>query len=561
MSISSAFTGFQHVKVECLKEDGNTASKEITLAPGETLLADACASAGTPEINLGNDLFAGTDHARHGPRGIRLTSDARPGSFAAFAIAPHLKNGDRYLSSILFADPKLVHSANTVFAGVPVGPTSLLPEGRYTPEISVVNFSTSEIHINATFALTSRGAPNTQEVGHLTVPPGSSREIVFDGLMGDPDLQNSLIVHSDGPPGALTTKLVSQGDESQLHEVELQAKDERDANNAGEHPWSIEQNTESTLLLFNHSETLQPFDLTVVGGGVTWQKTYKLAPMETKAISMRELVEDRAKDDNSHELPASAQFGELNWMVVDPHKGSGRLMQSDKAKHMARNFSCGYSGLLCGATSQTFETTLGVGVTGNYAQTTAVTCTSGQQNDCSGQQTGTGGSFTYFWTSGSTNIATIANNTDTSALVSVHGVSAGTSLITGNIHSQYCYTAVSGTQTIQNPTKMVVYYDPENVQNNACAVASQNGAVRNIQYQLQNGSGNVGSSYIQETFENVPTNTCGNGSPTASTCKSSYTTATGVFTDILATNYCSTKANNACGVSITPDIGNRAEAV
>jgi hypothetical protein len=446
VAISSMAEAAQHVKVECLGDHGTIASKQIELAPGETLLADACAGPDAPAIDAGNDLFERMADTEHGPLGIRLTSDAMPGSFAAFAVAPHLKNGDRFLSSVLFADPMLVNSPNTVFTGIPVGSATLLPDGNYTPEISVVNFSTSEIHVHTTFAQTTGSSPNSREVSGLTVPPGSSRELVLDGLKGDPGLQNSFIVHSDGAPGALMAKLVSKSD-SQLHEVESQAKDESDMNNSGNHPWSIEQNTESTLLLFNHSATQQPFDLTITGAGVSWQKTYELASMQTKAISIGELVADQIKDENGNVLPKTAQSGELNWMIVDPNNGSGRLLQSDRSTGMARNFSCGYSGLLCGSNVDVFETLLPDGSIDEFANITPITCTSGTQNACSGQQTGSGGSFSYSWISGTPSVASVSGYS-TTANVNLLGVAPGTSQVTGRASSEYCQSSGGGQQAV-----------------------------------------------------------------------------------------------------------------
>ncbi len=229
-----------------------------------------------------------------------------PGSFAAFALAPHGAGDSPFFSSVLFADPKLVHSPNTIFTGIPLGFASLLG-ANYTPHLSVTNFSTTAVHVRATLARTSGDAPTSQEVAVLTVPPYRSRELVLKDLQGDPGLQNSLIVSSDGAPGlqnslivssdgapgALMGKLISRT-ESSDHAVELQAKDELDDHNAGEHPWSIEGGTESTVLLFNHGRKPQSFTVSL-GSSDTWQKAYKLAPMQTLAIGVRTLIDNQVK--------------------------------------------------------------------------------------------------------------------------------------------------------------------------------------------------------------------------------------------------------------------------
>ncbi len=442
VSIASVAKTAQHVTVDCLGEHGLIASKKIELAAGETLVTGACVA----DSYHGSDfesVLERADETSHGAVGIRLTSDATAPSFAAFALTPHKKHGERFFSNILFSDPKTLNSSNTVFTGVPVGSAKLLPDGRYTPQISVTNFSSKEAHVHVTFAQTSGGKPQSRDVGNISIPPMSSRDLVLKDLAGSPDLENSFLLTSDGPPGGVMAKLVSASDTA-LHEVELQAKDQSDMGNAGMHPWSIDGSTESTLLLFNHSTTPQNFDVSIFAGKVTWQKTWKLAPLETKAVSLRDLIQNETKDDSGNVLPKSVTSGELNWMDVNPTYGSGRLLQSDRATAMARNFSCGYAGLLCGADLDEYEETFTDGDTIDFAEIEPLTCTSGTQNACTGQRTGTGGSFSYSWGSGTTSVASIADNTSTSQTVYILGVSPGTSYISGSVRSQYCSAGGSG---------------------------------------------------------------------------------------------------------------------
>lgn len=128
-----------------------------------------------------------------------------------------------------------LNSSKMCYTGVPVGATQLMPDGKYTPEISVANFSQKEAHVLATYAVTAGDDPRSLQVGTLTVPPGTTRYLVLRGLEGESNLQNSFVVASHGAPGSVMSKLVSMYD-SQLHEVELQAKDELDMENAGNHP-------------------------------------------------------------------------------------------------------------------------------------------------------------------------------------------------------------------------------------------------------------------------------------------------------------------------------------
>lgn len=443
VAISSMAASVQHITLVCLGEHGASAAHHIDLAAGATFLADAC----TGSDQSGHDFATAAEDrndATRGPVGIKLVSDGMPGSFAAFALALHGGGDDHFFSSVLFSDPKLVRSPNTVFTGIPVGFAFPLG-GNYTPHLSVTNFSATEVHVRTTFAQTSGNAPASREVGVLTVPAGSSRELTLKDLEGDSGLQNSFIVISDGDPGALMAKLISRSDSSR-QEVELQAKDELDDHNAGEHPWSLEQGTESTLLLFNHGDKPQFFNVSL-GGSDTWQKAYKLAPMQTIAIAIRELINNQTRDDKGRVLPKTLQSGELNWEAPDATRSSGRLLQSNRSTGMARNFSCGYSDLLCGASLTTFTADVGDGTYVSYGLVTAATCTSGRQNDCSGQPTGSGDSgFSYNWSTRDTGIASIyAGNTRPDS--NVFGVSLGSTYVNGNINSAYCSAGGGGPVT------------------------------------------------------------------------------------------------------------------
>jgi hypothetical protein len=78
-----------------------------------------------------------------------------PGSFAAFALAPHGDKDHLYFSSIPFSDPMMIMSPNTVFAGVPVGRAKWLPEGSYVPKIALANFGSRPVHVRVGYTSTA----------------------------------------------------------------------------------------------------------------------------------------------------------------------------------------------------------------------------------------------------------------------------------------------------------------------------------------------------------------------------------------------------------------------
>jgi hypothetical protein len=125
----------------------------------------------------------------------------------------------------------------------------------------------------------------------------------LSGLTGDPLLQDSFIEEDDGNPGDVQAKLMSKIN-SPLNEIELIGKDFNDPENGGDHPWTVENGTTSTLLLFNQSDQVQSFNIEISAGGTVWRKLFKLQPMQTQAISFNDLIKSGAKDDHGKAFPS-----------------------------------------------------------------------------------------------------------------------------------------------------------------------------------------------------------------------------------------------------------------
>jgi len=116
--------------------------------------------------------------------------------------------------------------------------------------------------VNVNYA-SGTGTPIVQGLDPMMVPARSTAEIALSALQGNPDLENSFLLTADAAPGDLVVKLWSAS-VSQLREVEVLAKDEQDPENGGTHPWSLDGDTDSTLLLFNHSTKTQSFSVTIL---------------------------------------------------------------------------------------------------------------------------------------------------------------------------------------------------------------------------------------------------------------------------------------------------------
>ena len=517
LAVASLAASAQHIQVECFGERGAFTGSPVTLLPGQTSIAAACSTQNPQDGEAGDsDLFlAEPGGGSQGPLGIRLLSDGAPGAFTAFALAPHIDDGNRSFSAVLFSDPQAAHSSGIVFAGVPVGPASLLPSGTYTPHISLANFSTTPLHVRTTFAHTGEGETTTtpQEVSTVTLDPGASREITLEDLPGDTEMRNSFIVASDGAPGALGAKLVALGEGPLLRRLELQAKDEGSRQNAGGHPWSVEDGTESTLLLFNHGSKPRHFTVSIAGSE-SWQKTWTLASMETKAISLRDLIESRTADDSGRTLSPAVGSGEASWFVPDSTESTGRLLQSNRTTGMARNYSCGFSNLLCGSSVQIYQSTFPDGSVADFADITGITCTSGSYTACSGQQTGTGGYYITKWTAGSPNIAPISGS-NANPSVNLLGAAAGSSLTTGLIKSSYCASAGGGIAVVGCPVSVTLSaLDPIGI-NHAYPYQTGYGAMAEMQTNPTSENWSAAQIYESVTAgtNNCPTSIAGGTDP------------------------------------------------
>jgi hypothetical protein len=135
--------------------------------------------------------------------------------------------------------------------------------------------------------------------------------------------------------------------------------DENDSNNAGNHPWSLEDQSESTLLLFNPSQEVLKFTVAIQNGTLLWQRVFNLEPMQTESISLGNLIQDQVKDDKGILLPKDLRSGQVGWR--SPLTGKGRLLQSNRNLQMARSFSCGTRYDVCGITNNAMGGHINVG--------------------------------------------------------------------------------------------------------------------------------------------------------------------------------------------------------
>ncbi|MGH9734950.1 MAG: hypothetical protein ACRD8A_10220 [Candidatus Acidiferrales bacterium] len=350
-----------------------------------------------------------------------------------------------------------------------------LPGTGYTPEISLANFSSKTRRITVTYATTSANAPSSQKLRTVVLPAGTSKNVSFGKLRGDPTIQNSFVVSSDGTPGDVLAKLVSKSDDG-IRELELMGKDEMDTDNGGNHPWSIKDGADATLLLFNPTNSAQYFNVILSGGGITWYKAYHLQPMQTESIGIRELIQNRVKDDKGNTLPVNAQEGQVDWYVPARNAGRGRILETNKAALMARNFSCGGQIMICSATFGQLYSYVGDDDKPiQYAQVYTSVC----MNQCNGTVLGQGGSgLAYSWSvSGAPQI--YGSNANQTVWLEATTVGSGTAY--SEVTDAYCEVGTQGPAPAKIPATLVM-----NPSSRTCS-ASKTGGTCNFQPSIQVG--------------------------------------------------------------------------
>jgi hypothetical protein len=342
----------QNVTLTCFPAEGKAQSRVFQLGANRTILARPCYD-GTVDALFVNasDLeqrvqLANAANKSSAAMGIAVSSDGMPGSFAAYGVVPHWGRSEAFFTSINFSDPKTRQSSGSAYVGVPVGPSLLLSDGNYKPELAITNFGSRAAKVELISAVTSGGNPVRDTITKVELLAGATRVIDLSRMRRNGDLANSLLVQTDASPGQVMSKLVSRGG-GLLPVVELLDKDLQNGDNAGGHPWDVANGTTSTLLLFNHESTPQKVNLRFGVPTGVWMKQYTLASMETLPIRINELIDGQEKDDSGNILPTGATSGEVGWQA-DSSLVTGRILQSNPVTGLARNFSCSQWVYACG---------------------------------------------------------------------------------------------------------------------------------------------------------------------------------------------------------------------
>ncbi len=439
----------QNVTVNCITEHSRSWQSTIQIAPNEMVLTEVCDAANERISDFQSSWHQKASNAKRSI-GISVTTTGMPGELGVYGFALSGEHDNPSYTALAFNDIGTVRSSNTVFVGVPVGRTDLLPGDIFNPEIALANFGAEPATANVLYATTDSNAPASKTVATVTLQPQSSQNLVLPALSGDAQMRNSFIIQSNASPGTLAANLSSIG-ASTSRIVQLLGKDQQQSQNGGSHPWTRADRATSTLLLFNHSQAVESFSVRVSAGSMLWQQDYDLAPLETKTLTINDLITEGIKDQRGKIMPKDSVVGEVNWSTPQFGKGTGRLLVSQPDVLLARNFSCGENVVMCGLDMENYALNLLIDTSGAMGPLTASYCITEESYGCSGNydyKKATSGQ----WSTSNDSIASITS-ADISA--QVYGRSGGSAEISV-ISNDYCGFGAGGTAGVQIPTSISV---------------------------------------------------------------------------------------------------------
>lgn len=417
-AITSLSGSNQNVTTTCLPEKGERQQRTFLLGPNQTVLTRPC----SVRLNEDQPILSISELEHEQPienktdtrsgTGIAVSSDGMPGEFAVYGITPHRDNNNLFFTSVNFSDPKMRHGNGSAYVGIPVGPSPLLPEGNYSPEVAITNFGLKAATVTLKSVATVAGTPKRTTLASFVLGGSATRTIQLNHMPPSIDLTNSLLIQTDASPGEVMSKLVSHGHSHSHISVEMVEKDDENRENAGGHPWNIASEVTSTLLLFNHDPASQRVTVRFGTPNGPWMKRFTLNSMETLSISINELIETRAKDDSGRTLALNETSGEVGWQA-DSSLVTGRMLEASRSLDMARNFSCNQYVYACAFyLSPNPSFLLYLNNTGNLSQAPSYATYTGfhPPTSCScANPTGSSLSLHDSWTSGNSSIALITS--------------------------------------------------------------------------------------------------------------------------------------------------------
>ncbi len=437
----------ESVSLHCISEQGGQTARAISVPAGQMVLAGACdgAVAATPQAALS---AAPPSSAIPQSAGIEVGLPDAPLSVYGFALRAAASNPEA--AALHFQNASQMRSADSVFTGVPVGRSALLPGPMFQPELALANFGAEPAHVSVAFATAPRGEPSARAIKDVTVPAGAIRKVTLPALGGDSLHRNSFVLRSEAPAGTLITSLLSSAQDGSPGLMTMPGKDRIRDTNGGAGRWSLANGDTSTLVIFNPTESTQTMTVHVGALGVLWAKNYSLAPMETKSIAVSDLIANAEPDMHGTRIPSDSTEGQIAWFTPNHGEGLGRLLVTHSGSTHAVSPEYSFYSVLCGVTLDPFDISFDFGDYGDLGPMEPQYCTSISPVACTGTAEGPGGG-SYQWTSGNSSVAPISGSSTYSS-ASFYGAYPGEASASCQVSTIYCVyecPPASATVTLQ----------------------------------------------------------------------------------------------------------------
>jgi hypothetical protein len=196
----------QTATLECFSEKAAPTKGTVQLSSGESILVAACDVSQTGRAAI-SEAMSDNPAADRGAVGVAITTTAPAGDLIGYGFAAYRDDRGPYFTSLNLTDPAAMVSSNTIFTGVPAGPTDVLMRTSFNPELAISNFSAKPAHVSVTMATTTAGKTKADVVQAIVIAPRSSKTVKLPSH-GDPGMTNSLVVHSNLPPGEVVSQFV-----------------------------------------------------------------------------------------------------------------------------------------------------------------------------------------------------------------------------------------------------------------------------------------------------------------------------------------------------------------
>lgn len=421
----------ESVSLRCISEQGSHVAHTISVPAGQMVLAGACdgAAAAAPQAALSEPSPATPQSA-----GIEVGLPDAPLSVYGFALRAAAPNPEA--ASLHFQSASQMRSSDSVFTGVPVDRSALLPGPTFQPELALANFGAEPAHVSVAFATAPRGEPSARAIKDVTVPAGAIRKVTLPALGGDSLHRNSFVLRSDAPAGTLITSLLSSAQDGSPGLMTIPGKDRLRDTNGGAGRWSVANGDSSTLVIFNPTESTQTMTVHVGALGVLWAKNYSLAPMETKSVAVSDLIANAEPDMHGTRIPSDSTEGQIAWFTPNHGEGVGRLLVTHSGSTHPLTYEFETSFVLCGAAVDPSSLSLDFESSAEAGPVYSQYCSSTSAQVCAGIPAGPG-TAAYWWSSGNPSILTILGSS-TEATALLYGAYPGQAALSCQVSTNQC---------------------------------------------------------------------------------------------------------------------------